>query len=95
MAENGKSESKVQRKCLSYLHSNHRVIRISNPARAGDSDAVACIYGLYVEIEFKKSTGGKQSPLQKVAQRKVESAGGIYLLISSFEEMKKKLKKLK
>lgn len=91
----GKAEAIIQNKCLTYLRGFHRVLRISDPARVGDSDCVACIYGFYIEIEFKKESGGIHADLQKIGQRQCEKAGGQYWVVHSLEELKSKIRLLK
>jgi len=50
----------------------------------GTADISATINGLSVKIEIKMRD--KQSVSQKKYQKSIESAGGIYLIIRSFEE---------
>lgn len=51
----------------------------------GAPDIVAVIGGKYVGIEVK-ARGGLQTDAQNIFQRRLEAAGGEYLLVRSFEE---------
>lgn len=61
------------------------VKRIKSSAQTGSADVSAIINGRSVKIEVKVGKD-RQSPAQKQYQRQVEAAGGIYLLISSFQQ---------
>src|SRR3990167_2664514 len=54
----------------------------------GSPDIICVIYGHYIGIEVK-GPKGKQSDHQKAFQEKLNAAGGIYLLVHSFEEFMK------
>lgn len=51
----------------------------------GSPDIIAIISGFFVGIECK-AEGGKQSDDQKEFERNVLAAGGVYLLVNSFDE---------
>lgn len=55
-------------------------------SKPGDPDLIACIGGRFVGIEAKTSDG-VQSPIQKVRQREIEDAGGVYLLVRSIDDL--------
>lgn len=61
---------------------------IKSTTTAGTADISAVLRGKAVKIEIKcKSTGdNKQSDAQKEYQRQVETAGGIYLIVRTFED---------
>ena len=60
---------------------------IKGSSEPGSSDVSAIIQGYAVRIEIKcKETKDRQSEAQKEYQRKVEQAGGTYLVITEFEE---------
>ncbi len=61
------------------------VKRIKSSSQVGSADVSAIINGRSVKIEVKVGKD-RQSPAQKQYQRQVEAAGGIYLLISSFQQ---------
>ena len=61
---------------------------ISSGMRRGIADLKAIIKGVPVDIELKrvyKNGKDRQSEHQKAEQAKVERAGGIYLIVESFE----------
>ena len=58
----------------------------------GSPDIIAVIGGVFVGIEIK-DTGNKQSQEQKDFQKYLESAGGVYILVYSVEQLMKDLKK--
>lgn len=60
--------------------------------REGWPDLSAIIAGKFVGIECKRSKGGAQSPEQIKAQRAIEQAGGVYLLVDSIAVLRKYLK---
>lgn len=52
--------------------------------RSGVPDILACINGQFVAIEVKQENG-RVSALQKAHQRKILAAGGIAIIVWSFE----------
>ena len=56
----------------------------------GAPDIVCVIDGIYLGIEVKTAKG-KQSPAQKDFQRRLEKAGGKYILAYSLEDVIKNL----
>lgn len=60
-------------------------IRFGTP---GASDIVVIYKGKYIAIEAKVKKG-KQSENQKMFERNVVNAGGIYLLVYSLEDLQK------
>jgi hypothetical protein len=55
--------------------------------QSGTADISATIAGRSIKIEVKCNiTKDKQRPAQKEYQKQIEAAGGIYLLISSFDD---------
>jgi len=62
-------------------------------SKNGDPDMVVCIRGLFVGIEAK-SWDGHQEPIQKMRQKQIERAGGIYILARSVEDVSRVLDKL-
>ena len=59
----------------------------------GAPDIVAVIQGRYVGLEIK-DVAGRQSETQKLFQKQLEAAGGIYLLIRQVEELEEFLRKI-
>ena len=55
-------------------------------AKPGDPDIVACYKGTFIAIEAK-TYEGSQSDWQKLRQRMVERAQGIYLLTRSVDDV--------
>jgi Holliday junction resolvase len=64
--------------------------------KGGAPDYIACIDGLYVEIECK-ADGGRQTMLQKHEEDKCVASGGIYLLVAkaTFEVFKSRINSIK
>lgn len=101
------TESAVQRECVTYLRLLGVPVNRQNAgqihmgtftmklAEEGAGDLVSIMpdgSGRHLEIECKRRDGtGRQSPKQKEYQEKVEKWGGIYLLVTSKEELKEKL----
>lgn len=56
----------------------------------GAPDIVVCHHSRFLAIEAKTETG-RQSEVQKIRQRWIESAGGIYLLARSVSEVERTL----
>jgi len=54
--------------------------------RAGYPDITCLIKGKFVGLECK--TGHNQTPEQKIIQKKIENAGGVYLIIRNIGELK-------
>lgn len=61
------------------------VKRIRSSAKVGSADISAIIDGRSVKIEVKIGKD-RQSAKQREYQKSVESAGGVYLIIRSFQE---------
>lgn len=57
---------------------------IRSSMQKGSADLSAIIFGRSVKIEIKMKD--KQSPDQKAYQQQVESAGGLYWIVRSFDE---------
>lgn len=61
-------------------------LRRADPHTLGIPDILACFRGRMVGIEVKTDTG-KQRPEQKAWQEKIETAGGLYLLARSVDDV--------
>lgn len=48
-------------------------------SKPGDPDIIACYHGMFIGIEAK-TYRGKQSEIQKVRERQIRDAGGIYMI---------------
>lgn len=67
-------------------------IHVSTFMEKGIPDIIACINGHFVGIEVKdKGKKSTQTEEQKIHQRNIEKAGGLYILAESLEEVKEKL----
>lgn len=66
--------------------------RKADPQTVGIPDIMACVRGRTVGIEVKTESG-KQSADQIVWQKKLEAAGGLYLLARSADEVQAFFKK--
>lgn len=59
-------------------------------SKPGDPDMVVCYKGIYIGIEAKTDVG-KQSDIQRLREKEIHRAGGIYWVIRSVEELKEKI----
>ena len=57
---------------------------------AGIPDIIACIGGRFYAFEVKQP-GGRLSRLQEVTLKKIEAAGGVAVMVTSVDEVKKAL----
>lgn len=55
-------------------------------AKPGDPDIIACYHGLFIGIEAK-TYKGKQSDIQKLREKQIFDAGGVYLLVRNVHEV--------
>ena len=60
--------------------------RIFKTGKPGTPDICVCYEGVFYGLEIKTKTG-RQSELQKIAQRQIESAGGRYHIIRCLEDV--------
>lgn len=56
-------------------------------SKKGDPDMICCVKGKFFAIEAKTPTG-VQSDWQKLRQREIEKAGGVYILARSLNDVK-------
>lgn len=99
-------ESKIQLKILKHLQAKGvycwrnnngalwdpklRIYRNNPLMKPGIADIIAVHNGRHIEIECKTAVG-RQSPAQKIHQKRIEQAGGIYILARSIEDVDKVL----
>ena len=62
-------------------------------SKPGDPDMIACVRGRFVGIEAK-TYDGVQSNIQKMRQRQIEDAGGIYVLARSVDDVSEAVDKI-
>ena len=89
-------EKKVENKIKKYLDSlgaYYLKVHGSMYQPSGTPDILACINGRFVGIEVKRPNGGTVSALQKSKLKKIETAGGIALVVRSVEEVKNELER--
>lgn len=60
----------------------------SNFMVPGIPDLICCYQGRFIGIEVKASSGGIQSEQQKIHERNIKRAGGIYILANSLDSVK-------
>ncbi len=65
-------------------------VKIITANRNGVPDILACIDGMFVGIEVK-APGGRVSKLQDAHQQWIKDAGGIAVVVRSWEELKEYL----
>lgn len=68
-----------------------KLVRIPSPMK-GWPDVNCVIQGKYVGLEMKAKSA--QSYDQKIVQEKVESAGGLYYIVRTFEDLERLVKPL-
>lgn len=67
---------------------------IKSSMQAGSADISALFQGKSLKIEVKIGKD-RQSEAQRIYQQQVESAGGIYLIVKTFEEFYEKFNQIK
>lgn len=99
----GRMEKHIQRACLDYLElfsRTHEIYyfrsaagmvrteqgRVFKTGKPGTPDISVCYQGVYYGLEIKTKTG-RQSELQKIAQKQIEAAGGKYFIIRCLEDI--------
>lgn len=90
-------ESILKREMKKYLQSKGAfwsMVAGGSYAKPGDPDIISCYKGKFIAIEAKTPTG-RQSDWQKLRQREIEDAGGIYILARSVDDVKKILERMK
>lgn len=86
-------EQKLKRQLKRIIEENNgywSLVQGGQYSKPGDPDLIACIDGRFIGIEAKTPTG-RQSDMQKLRQKQIEDAGGIYLLVRSEEELVRQL----
>ena len=68
------------------INGYYRMAASTGMGEAGVSDFVVCLKGLYIEIEAKAGKG-KQSGLQKIQEQIIDASLGLYLVVSTKEEI--------
>ncbi len=82
-------ESVIKKKIKEYLReigAFWSMIQGGAYSKPGDPDIVVCYQGMYIGIEAKTPTG-RQSEIQKVREKEIKEAGGIYILARSVEDV--------
>ena len=88
-------EANLQAKVMKYLRYEQAVLKcaLTNDPVAPDAGYpdITCISltGQFIGIELKKAKGGQQSKKQKAWQKEIEDRGGVYILATSLEDVKK------
>lgn len=80
-------ETYAYRQNTGAAHDGRRLVRYGVP---GQADIFCIIKGRFVAVEVKTNTG-RQSDKQKLWQRNVERAGGIYILARSVDDVTRAL----
>lgn len=63
-------------------------------SKPGDPDMVVCYRGVYLAIEAKTPTGRLRED-QKIRQKEIEAAGGIYLVARYVEDVEDALRRIR
>ena len=84
-------EKTVETKIKDYLFSKgiyHFKVHGSKFMPVGIADIICCFNGSFLAIEVKRpGAKNEQSEQQKVHERNITKAGGVYLLVDSLEEV--------
>ena len=89
-------EATVKRNARSFLKSRSIFfmdIQGSRFTTNGVPDIIAVIDGRFIGLEFK-TYRGKQSEDQKIFQKRLEAAGGLYFIIRSVADLKNTLEQI-
>ena len=78
----------AQRQNTGAAHDGRRLVRYGVP---GQGDILCCMRGRFIEVEVKTKTG-RQSDAQKLRERNITKAGGIYILARSVDDVKDRLR---
>ena len=96
VSKNRNNETKLQKEVQRYLVSKgcyEFKVHGSAYMKAGIPDIICCYKGLFLGIETKVGKN-KQSKLQVIHEKEIISAGGIYILAYSLEDVKKVIETL-
>ena len=89
-------ETKLQRAIQIYLYQQKAYcfkVHGSSYMRAGIPDIICCYKGKFIGIECKVGRN-KMSEVQKVHQKEIENADGIFILAYSVSDVKKIIEQL-
>lgn len=78
---------KAIKKYLDDIGAYWSMVKGGAHSKPGDPDMIACIGGHFVGIEAK-TYEGVQSNIQRLRQKQIEEAGGIYILARSVDDVK-------
>ena len=81
-------EAKLRKEIKAYLDqigAYWSMVAGGSYSKVGDPDIIACINGKYLAIEAKVDTS--QSDWQKLRQRQIEDAGGMYIIARSVDDV--------
>ena len=79
----------AQRQNTGAAHDGRRLVRYGVP---GQGDILCCMKGRFIEVEVKTKTG-RQSDAQKLRERNITKAGGLYILARSVDDVRAALTK--
>lgn len=57
-------------------------------SKPGDPDLIICLNGRFIGVEVKTS-GGRQSPIQKKREEEITQSGGEYIIVRKMEEIER------
>jgi hypothetical protein len=89
-------EAVLQRRFLDWLTKQGiYYVKVVVASKSGVPDALLCIRGCFVAIEFKRTTG-EATPLQIYNMEKIEEAGGVAWLLKpeNVSDIKRSILKL-
>lgn len=89
---NKPKESTLQSRVLSYIKPLKDVwvlnVAGNGVQRSGIPDLLMCVRGLFLAIELKREDGsGRTSGQQRVEGRKIQNAGGIFMVSNNYDEI--------
>lgn len=88
-----KLEGELQKECLRWVKSLPEVwvLKVVGSAiqASGVPDILMCINGRFVAVELKRPDGkGRVSDIQKAQTERIQRAGGVAVVVNSFEGFK-------
>lgn len=88
-------EGALKKEIKSYLKSRGiywAIVPEGAFGKSGDPDLIACYKGLFIGLEAK-TYEGRQSGIQQVRQKEIESSGGVYAIVRNVREVEEALER--
>lgn len=86
------SEQQIQKRIQDKLKARGAwVIKVISANRNGCPDILACLDGQFIAIEVKRPGSGRVSVLQRIQIDRINAAGGIAMVATSWEDVENNL----